>query len=1593
MVPWRTVGFQMALWKVKHPNERRAVILNYLFEVFMDIIPLFLGLIVFCSGLRTIPLLRDMCNSKRHSEWYNNARRNRFIALQQFGMLILDLVLLPLTITTVLFMYRCPSRFFLVLYWDLYDVQWDREKKSVTGVRRFHIYIEICFAFINYIIDIPFIILGLVVTVTLWRAPTMYYKLLGPRGYKSLWFLGWFVKCFEIICCWRFMTTLKENDVIAPSPSSGLIIYEENTENVKKGEGNTKLSNKLEKVQVKHILTDDYSVEDDDHENDKGNVKTKLQDHDEIKVQDEYREDKRHTSFAMKENEKKKFTDIMTGMVKENNKIFEIFPDSEGFPTGKYLTMFLEPHEVGKLEIASKAFWKYSRNEGNDAIWVPLCKKYYWSAPIDIPDMDMRDFFRNKIIDKLNREHKIRYMRQHNIDNRTVLATHRVQHLVETEFIYNIRKQLQGGRGVVLVEFVHTMLDLPFIILAFISIIAPWRYLQLVYDMRCGAPLPLRKHQVLRSEAANNNKNINDDKTKHKIMEQYKLDNDEEKTNSKIIPRTESEKDLEEILALKLCDRELAKDIYKYCHGNVREALKLVQKPMKVHCYTGFDRRSAAMEAFQLAICDYASFPFLCCLILTPHRKFYPLRYVFQYKLWVVPYRKANHPIPFLRTSRFAPHITVLYKFIQWLVDLPFCIMGLIPLFSWRCFLVMSDMKNPGLTQWQKRIRTASHFLWIFIDIPGFLLALLVALTGIVVGIFSCFQSFWRLDTFWGEINYGIDSGMGFNLARAAIKATMLLFVDLSTLLFLLLIFLLGGAARDFVQRANDMNRVFTVEREKREKEEVEHFHGIFGETGMDEKVVAFALKSGFKDFAGNRHMEKLNEEMNRGKPYDWSVTLELGYLGVDSEKIINDLNKGWASMYNFDGDARYFRKSLSFYRPLILELFAESFKRAPQVLLAPFKLTGFVFIPFIQYIWLRTYGINRKWPTMSMFPQGDAIEIKGTPKDTKNSDDILVTEKQDIVALRHAKTEDHTLTVAFTTYDEDKNNEDDIKLSLEKNKTVHQQENDNMYIKRSGPWMEKHEYEAMEIQEYNAASGAKNYSASAVAVAELTLVRFWREQACKYGWSLGIFMQLALWITHVLPPKINFYYMERVLVVGLLAIPLLIINEVSILILSLPSFVLWFFGGFPFSFYSCCCKSTDIEDKRKEPRRKIFKAILSWIQLFCGSPMIFIVNSILLIVPFIVFAILDGVEYEYAGWENSGLNIAGSQTFANLNASNDNNNATGTTTTANAIHGFKDDAVLKTSEKIYAYWVTVFYYIEAGDAILYGLGYTLFWLTVCISCFHLLLYRIPRLATSWDPLRPFLILITAGTGLGLHIFTIELAFVTHWCYRNKRWLGCAGEVVLPLYVIYRCGSPQIVVIYHYYFKHDDMWWLWFILTVPWTLLLLYDATYITIKGNFKKNPQYKQILKRITMNVANYDKLQQRKYFVKAREDAVERHDEFVEYFRKVNSTLNPTLESDRELVRYGALAGVSSQVLAAWVVARKNILKSNDLFELEQSFKDLRVIVARSAKHIKTKDILAHDLVSLSRTMYIKMNGWTVATRYHFGWCLKTILGAKMG
>ena len=60
----------------------------------------------------------------------------------------------------------------------------------------------------------------------------------------------------------------------------------------------------------------------------------------------------------------------------------------------------------------------------------------------------------------------------------------------------------------------------------------------------------------------------------------------------------------------------------------------------------------------------------------------------------------------------------------------------------------------------------------------------------------------------------------------------------------------------------------------------------------MDEKVVAFALKSGFKDFAGNRHMEKLNEEMNRGKPYDWSVTLELGYLGVDSEKIINDLDK-----------------------------------------------------------------------------------------------------------------------------------------------------------------------------------------------------------------------------------------------------------------------------------------------------------------------------------------------------------------------------------------------------------------------------------------------------------------------------------------------------------------------------------------------------------------------------------------------------------------------------------------------------------------------------------------------------------------------------
>ena len=100
---------------------------------------------------------------------------------------------------------------------------------------------------------------------------------------------------------------------------------------------------------------------------------------------------------------------------------------------------------------------------------------------------------------------------------------------------------------------------------------------------------------------------------------------------------------------------------------------------------------------------------------------------------------------------------------------------------------------------------------------------------------------------------------------------------------------------------------------------------------------------------------------------------------------------------------------------------------------------------------------------------------------------------------------------------------------------------------------------------------------------------------------------------------------------------------------------------------------------------------------------MIFIVNSILLIVPFIVFAILDGVEYEYAGWENSGLNIAGSQTFANLNASNDNNNATGTTTTANAIHGFKDDAVLKTSEKIYAYWVTVFYYIESGDAILYA--------------------------------------------------------------------------------------------------------------------------------------------------------------------------------------------------------------------------------------------------------------------------------------------------
>ena len=65
MVPWRTVGFQMALWKVKHPNERRAVILNYLFEVFMEhtIIPWLNSILL---GLRTIPLLRDMCNSKRH---------------------------------------------------------------------------------------------------------------------------------------------------------------------------------------------------------------------------------------------------------------------------------------------------------------------------------------------------------------------------------------------------------------------------------------------------------------------------------------------------------------------------------------------------------------------------------------------------------------------------------------------------------------------------------------------------------------------------------------------------------------------------------------------------------------------------------------------------------------------------------------------------------------------------------------------------------------------------------------------------------------------------------------------------------------------------------------------------------------------------------------------------------------------------------------------------------------------------------------------------------------------------------------------------------------------------------------------------------------------------------------------------------------------------------------------------------------------------------------------------------------------------------------------------------------------------------------
>jgi Sec-independent protein translocase protein TatA len=192
------------LWREKSDWGRRWICAIEFWLSLLDLC--MLGVVLFTvllsvssCGFRTYWLSRDLWKEKGYIQ-----SKHRSIIWQHFGMALLDLPALFMSVFLVVTVYRIGPA----------NLEYQERRKRDAAP--FLLHMVICVHFVNLCLDIPFILMGLLVFLTCWNASNLWSVLnnknseLGERRNSAatellylLWDLVLFVPFLFVMCLWR----------------------------------------------------------------------------------------------------------------------------------------------------------------------------------------------------------------------------------------------------------------------------------------------------------------------------------------------------------------------------------------------------------------------------------------------------------------------------------------------------------------------------------------------------------------------------------------------------------------------------------------------------------------------------------------------------------------------------------------------------------------------------------------------------------------------------------------------------------------------------------------------------------------------------------------------------------------------------------------------------------------------------------------------------------------------------------------------------------------------------------------------------------------------------------------------------------------------------------------------------------------------------------------------------------------------------------------------------------------------------------------------------------------------------------------------